>query len=72
MGLKYSCGVKNPVEDAKKINRKVKVLCRASITNGKDVKKAIELGTVGILVASGVVKAKDPKAVLEDMVKSLC
>jgi len=45
-------------------NPNIKVLCGAGITNGEDVKKALELGTVGVLVASGVVKAKDPKKVL--------
>jgi len=63
--------VTETVNEIKKINPEIKVLCGAGITNGEDVKKAIELGTVGVLVASGVVKAPDPKSVLEDMVKSL-
>ena len=63
--------VTETVNEIKKINPKIKVLCGAGITNGEDVKKAIELGTVGVLVASGVVKAKNPKSVLEDMTKSL-
>ncbi len=63
--------VTETVEKVKNVNPKVKVLCGAGITNGEDVKKAIELGTVGVLVASGIVKAKDPKTVLEDMAKSL-
>jgi triosephosphate isomerase len=28
----------------------------------------MELGSVGVLLASGIVKAKDPKAALEDLV----
>lgn len=35
-----------------------KVICGAGITDKDDVSKAIELGSKGILVASGVVKAK--------------
>ena len=54
----------------KKINPNIEVLCGAGITNGEDVKKAIELGTVGVLAASGIVKAKDPQAILEEMAKS--
>ncbi|MDG6909614.1 MAG: triose-phosphate isomerase [Nitrososphaerota archaeon] len=35
------------------------VLCGAGIVTGEDVKKAVELGADGVLVASSVVKAKD-------------
>ncbi len=63
--------VSNTVKEVEKINSRVKVLCGAGITNGEDVKKAIELGTVGVLLASGVVKAESPREVLEDMAKSL-
>lgn len=34
-----------------------KVICGAGITDGQDVAKAVELGSLGILVASGIVKA---------------
>lgn len=63
--------VKSFVENVKKVNPKVKILCGAGITCGEDVKKALELGTQGILVASGVVKAKKPKEVLEDFAQSI-
>ncbi len=43
-------------------------LCGAGISKGEDVKAALELGTVGVLLASGVVKAKDPKAALRGLV----
>ena len=46
----------------------MKVLCGAGISKGEDLKAAIELGSVGVLLASGIVKAKDPKAALEDLV----
>ncbi|MFO7618896.1 MAG: triose-phosphate isomerase [Thermoplasmata archaeon] len=49
----------------------VKVLCGAGVKNGKDVAKAIELGADGVLLASGVVKAKDPRAVLLDLAGGL-
>jgi len=63
--------ISGSVDAVKSVNPKVKVLCGAGISTGEDVKKAIELGTCGVLLASGVVKAKDPKAVLLDLVKGL-
>jgi triosephosphate isomerase len=61
--------VAGSVEAAKKINPKVKVLCGAGISSGEDVRKASELGACGVLLASGVIKAKDPKAVLLELAK---
>jgi triosephosphate isomerase len=63
--------VTQTVDAIKKINPNIKVLCGAGITKGEDVKKALELGTVGVLLASGVVKAKDPKKVLIDFAESI-
>jgi triosephosphate isomerase len=47
----------------------VKVLCGAGISKGDDVLAAIELGTHGVLLASGVVKASDPEAALRGLVE---
>ena len=63
--------IKNAVDAVRGINENVEVLCGAGIKNGGDVARAIELGAKGILVASGVVKAKDRKMVLEDMARAL-
>ncbi len=46
----------------------IKVLCGAGISKGEDVRAAIELGTEGVLLASGVTKARDPGAALQDLV----
>ena len=59
--------VSGTVEEVRKINREIKILCGAGVKNGKDVRKAIELGTDGVLLASGVVKAKDKEEVLRDL-----
>ncbi|MFV2040951.1 MAG: triose-phosphate isomerase [Candidatus Hydrothermarchaeales archaeon] len=59
--------VTESVEAVKSINPKVKVLTGAGISTGEDVKAALDLGTVGVLLASGVVKAADPKAALLDL-----
>jgi len=58
--------ISGAVEAVKQVNPKVVVLCGAGITKGMDVKKSIELGSSGVLVASGIVKAKDPKKVLSE------
>ena len=52
-------------------NPDVNVLCGAGVKTRKDVAKALELGTSGVLLASGVVKAKDPEKALRDLVKGL-
>jgi triosephosphate isomerase len=56
------------VKAVKEINPKIKVLCGAGITSGEDVTKALELGAEGVLVASGVVCAKDQRAAFQDIV----
>ncbi|MCL4328769.1 MAG: triose-phosphate isomerase [Candidatus Thermoplasmatota archaeon] len=48
-----------------------KVLVGAGIKKPEDVQKSMELGAVGILVASGVVLASDPPAVLEGFIKAI-
>ena len=52
--------IKKSVSSIKLINPKTKVLCGAGIHTKKDVSKALELDADGILVASAIVKAKDP------------
>ena len=58
--------VKRFVKAVSKISRRSVPLCGAGISNGYDVKAAIELGTKGVLVASAVVKAKTPEKVLKE------
>ncbi|MHA1212759.1 MAG: triose-phosphate isomerase [Candidatus Heimdallarchaeota archaeon] len=55
------------VDIINRINKEVIPLCGAGITNSGDVEKALELGTKGILVASGVVKAENPEKILKEM-----
>lgn len=54
----------------RKINEKVIILCGAGITRGEDVRAALRLGTQGVLVASGIVKAKDPHIVLREFAEA--
>jgi triosephosphate isomerase len=60
--------VADTVRAIRGISRNVGVLCGAGVKNGRDVAKAIELGTDGVLLASGIVKAKDQKVILLDLV----
>ena len=55
----------------REISDEVGILCGAGVKNGADVAAAIELGTEGVLLASGVTKADDPTAVMAELVSSL-
>ncbi len=59
--------VEEAVKKVKEVNQDVKVLCGAGVKNGKDVKTALELGTEGVLLASGLVKAADKEKVIKDL-----
>ena len=63
--------VSDTVDTVKSVDPKVKVLCGAGVKTGEDVRKAIELGAEGVLLASGVVKSNDPKKTLMDLVSGL-
>jgi triosephosphate isomerase len=51
------------------VDPSIPVLCGAGVKNGEDVKRAIELGAKGVLLASGVVKAKDQRQALRDLIR---
>lgn len=61
----------NSIGEIRKINANVTVLCGAGITTAEDVSKALQLGTRGVLVASSIVKAKNPKLVIESMAQAM-
>lgn len=63
--------VEDSVKGVKSINKKIKVLCGAGISTGDDMKAAMDLGADGVLLASGIVKAKNPKESLLDLVSKL-
>ncbi len=60
--------VRDSVDAVKDIAPTVGVLCGAGITHGEDLKAALELGSEGVLLASGIIKAKDQRKALEDLV----
>lgn len=61
--------VKGAVRKVQEMDSRVSVLCGAGISKGEDVAAALRLGTEGVLLASGVVKAKDPKKVLKELIR---
>lgn len=56
------------VNDAK---NNTKLLCGAGIVSGEDVEKAVELGSKGILVASGIIKTKNWNKIISEFAKAL-
>ncbi len=52
------------------MNSEVTILCGAGITKGDDVAAALELGTTGVLVASGIVKAKETYEMLLEFARA--
>lgn len=63
--------VEDSVKGVKSINKKIKVLCGAGISTGDDMEAAMDLGADGVLLASGIFKAENPKEALLDLVSKL-
>ena len=56
--------VTNTVKFVRVCNPNIIILCGAGISQSEDVATAIKLGTQGVLVASGIVKAKNPYSII--------
>jgi triosephosphate isomerase len=52
-------------------NKKIQVICGAGIVDGTDVSAAMKLGSRGILVASGIVKARNWKAKIKEFADAM-
>ena len=55
----------------KNANNNTKLLCGAGIVSGEDVSTALSLGSKGILVASGIVKAKNWNKIIEEFAQGM-
>ena len=62
--------VTNTIKLVRKVNNDAIILCGAGISHGEDVSVALRLGTYGVLVASGIVKAKDPYMMIREFADS--
>ncbi|MDR0523741.1 MAG: triose-phosphate isomerase [Candidatus Methanoplasma sp.] len=63
--------VSDTVDAVRSVDGRVSVLCGAGVKTGEDAAAAVALGADGVLLASGVVKARDPAAVLRGLVGRL-
>ena len=63
--------ITDTVKLVQKVDAKMTILCGAGISTADDVSIALKLGTRGVLVASGIVKAKDPYTVLRAFADSI-
>src|SRR3989304_5851014 len=62
--------VTNTIRLVRKVNNEAVILCGAGISPREDVTVALNLGTQGVLVASGIVKAKNPYTVIREFADS--
>jgi triosephosphate isomerase len=58
--------VTDTVKLVREVNSEVTILCGAGISHSEDVAVALQLETQGVLVASAIVKAKDPYSILRE------
>ena len=63
--------ITNAARAVKAAKNKTKLLCGAGIVSGDDVEKAIQLGSKGILVASGIVKSKNWNNAIDGFAKAM-
>lgn len=63
--------VKETIEMVRRINPDIMVLQGAGISNGQDVYNTIRLGAQATGSTSGIIKAADPYAMVEEMIYSL-
>ena len=61
--------VEDAVAAAEAVDESVEVLCGAGVSTGEDLAAAGESGAEGVLLASGVAKADDPKEALTGLVE---
>jgi triosephosphate isomerase len=60
--------VEESVAAVERVDPDVATYCGAGVSTGDDVAAAADLGAEGVLLASAVAKADDPRGVLEDLV----
>lgn len=63
--------ITNAVKAVHDARNNTKLLCGAGIVSGDDVRKAMELGASGILVASGIIKSKNWNDVVDEFAKAV-
>lgn len=69
--ISVSTAAPEVIEAAVREIRGVAVIVGAGVKTGDDVRRALELGAKGVLLASGITKATDPRKVLTEFAKAL-
>jgi triosephosphate isomerase (TIM) len=59
--------VSGSVEAVRAVSPATRVLCGAGVHDRRDVRRALELGSAGVLVASAVTRAPDPRVAIEEL-----
>jgi triosephosphate isomerase len=59
--------ISNSVAAVRIVAPLTRVLCGAGVHTSEDVRRALELGSHGVLVASAVTRARDPRAAIMDL-----
>ena len=62
--------ITNTIKTVHQVNPDIPILTGAGISQGEDVEIAIKLGTVGVLVASAIMKAKNPEEKIREMAEA--
>ncbi|HIQ23785.1 MAG TPA: triose-phosphate isomerase [Pyrodictium delaneyi] len=63
--------ITSTIQLVRMVNPDIPILAGAGITTGEDAATAIKLGANGVLVASAIMKAKDPEAKLLELAEAL-
>jgi len=63
--------ITDSVNAVKSVGSKSRLICGAGIVSGEDVRRALELGAEGVLVASGIVKASNPEEKIREMAREI-
>lgn len=63
--------ITDSVNAVKGVGSPSKLICGAGIVSGEDVRRALELGAEGVLVASGIVKSSNPEEKIREMAREL-
>jgi len=59
------------IDNVKRINPNIPILCGAGIKSGKDVARARDLGALGVLVSSGIILAKNWEEKIREFASNL-
>jgi triosephosphate isomerase (TIM) len=60
--------IRDSVKAVKEVSPSTHVLCGAGVKHTEDVKKVIQMGTSGVILASGVAKSKNIRKAMEELI----